>query len=78
MPPPLRRPVNARQEMPETTAFIDELRAVFGKDEIDSAMRRGKADGTFWAIENGCVVGQPPRDVVERHLAGPESVPKAA
>lgn len=46
-----------RDKMPTVTAFIDELRAVFGRDEIDQAIREGMADGTFRACEDGHEVG---------------------
>lgn len=58
-----RLPVSAkplRQAMPETAALIDNLRAAFGAEMIDSAIRAG-LDGqpTFWARENGQEVGTP-------------------
>jgi len=48
-----------RQTMPEVSAFIDSMRAAFGVDEINAALRLGKAAGTFWAAEGDQVVGAP-------------------
>ncbi len=51
-----------REKMPATAAFIDELRRVFGKDEIDSILRkamRGEPD-SFYAVENGFTFGVKP------------------
>lgn len=48
-----------REAMPQTTALIDSLREAFGAEEMNAAMKRGMADGTFWAVENGQVVGRP-------------------
>lgn len=49
-----------REEMPETTAFIDSLRAVFGKEMINEQIRKGlKGEATFYASENGHVMGTP-------------------
>ena len=46
-----------RDRMPECAAFLDELRRVFGKDEVDGWIRVGLKRGTFYAQENGHVVG---------------------
>ena len=43
MDQPLRKPTNAREEMPEITTFIDSLRKTFGKEDIDQCVRRGLA-----------------------------------
>lgn len=44
--------------MPEIAAFDAALKAVFGEQEIDEAVRPGKAgEPTFYACENGRVVG---------------------
>lgn len=44
-----------------TTEWIDTLREVFGKEEIDRQIRRGMAgQPTFWAEENGIEVGTKP------------------
>jgi hypothetical protein len=49
---------NLREEMPGVAGWIDELREVFGKDMIDGQIRKGmKGEGTFWAAENGHVIG---------------------
>ncbi|MBK4738924.1 hypothetical protein [Noviherbaspirillum pedocola] len=65
--------------MPGVAAWIDSLREAFGKEMVDEMIRTGLKKGTFWAVENGNVVGQPPADVLEKHfaeLANPEpSVP---
>lgn len=47
-----------RVTMPATAAFIDDLRAAFGAEMINTAIRAG-LDGqpTFWASENGQQVG---------------------
>lgn len=49
-----------RQTMPTVAAWIDDLRAAFGADEINAAIRAG-LDGqpTFHARENGQEVGTP-------------------
>ena len=43
-----------RQTMPTVSAFIDEMRQVFGADDINASIRAG-IDGqpTFYASENG-------------------------
>lgn len=47
-----------RQAMPETAAFIDALRAAFGPDTINDAIRNGMQGGSdFYAIENGHQIG---------------------
>lgn len=43
--------------MPKVAAWIDELRAAFGREVIDAAIRQGMRDGSFCARENGHVVG---------------------
>lgn len=45
--------------MPVVDAFIDELRAMFGREAIDRAIVEGLRDGTFHARENGYEVGVP-------------------
>lgn len=49
-----------RQQMPTVAAWIDDLRAAFGKELIDIAIRAG-LDGqqTFYASEGGQQVGTP-------------------
>lgn len=59
-----------REKMPGVTAWIDSLREAFGREMVDKMIRTGLRDGTFWAVENGLVVGQPPTDVMEKHRAG--------
>lgn len=46
-----------RARMPTVAAFIDELRAAFGKDEVDGWIRAGLRNGSFRAEENGHVIG---------------------
>jgi len=44
--------------MPGVTAFIDSMRAAFGKEVIDSIIRRGmRGEPVFFAKENGIEVG---------------------
>lgn len=51
-----------RDAMPETAAWIDQLREVFGADAIDGSIRRGlQGAPTFWAEEAGQEVGTKPR-----------------
>lgn len=41
-----------REQMPETAAFLDDLRAVFGKESIDAQVRRALSGAPgFWAME---------------------------
>ncbi len=42
-----------RESMPTVTAWVDELRGVFGADSVDPALRRGE----YWAREGGVEVG---------------------
>lgn len=51
-----RKPM--RDSMPHVAAFIDEMRAAFGEDEVNAQIRIGM-DGaqTFYACENGIEVG---------------------
>ncbi len=47
-----------REKMPEIAAWVDEMVAVFGKDEVHGQIRRGIAgELTFYAQENGHTVG---------------------
>lgn len=49
-----------RQAMPTVAGWIDNLRAAFGADMIDAAIRAGIAgQDTFHARENGHEVGTP-------------------
>lgn len=47
-----------RQQMPAVAAWIDQMRAAFGADPINDAIRAG-IDGqpTFYASENGSEIG---------------------
>ena len=50
-----------RDTMPTTAAFIDECRAAFGADAINSSIRAGMAGipDHFYAEEAGLTVGTP-------------------
>ena len=48
-----------RDSMPKVTAWIDALRAAFGKSEVDGWIRQGLQDGSFIARENGHTIGGP-------------------
>lgn len=54
------RPANGymREAMPQVSAWIDELRAVFGRSDVTEWVRQGLAEGTFHAAENGHEIGQ--------------------
>ncbi len=50
--------INLRDEMPIVTAWIDDMRAAFGKAYIDSIIREGmQGKPSFFASENGHEVG---------------------
>lgn len=50
-----------RETMPETAAWIDQLRDAFGADAIDGSIRKGlQGTPTFWAEEAGQQVGARP------------------
>jgi hypothetical protein len=50
----------ASHPMPEIAAFVANMKAVFGEQEIDEAIRRSKAgEPTFYACENGRTAGTP-------------------
>jgi cation diffusion facilitator family transporter len=51
-------PSHFREKMPSVTAWIDSLREAFGKEMVDKMIRTGLREGTFWAVENGLVVGR--------------------
>lgn len=49
-----------REQMPVVCALIDDMRKVFGKDNIDAVMRDGmRGKPVFYATENGHAVGTP-------------------
>ena len=57
----MTKPVSLRKEMPETAAFIDAIRSVFGKEMVNDAIRAGIGGaGTFYASENGTEIGSRP------------------
>jgi hypothetical protein len=44
--------------MPEIAAFVAQMKSAFGEQEINEAIRRGKAgEPTFYAAENAHTVG---------------------
>ncbi len=52
--------MSLRDEMPDTAAFVDAMRAAFGADAIDASIRAGiKGETTFVATEAGRTVGTP-------------------
>ena len=52
----VRKPVS--HPMPEIAGFVVDMKAVFGEQETDEAIRHGKArEPTFCARENGHTVG---------------------
>lgn len=54
----MQKPSNLRADMPTVAGWIDQLRAAFGAETINAAIRAG-LDGqpTFCASENGRAVG---------------------
>ncbi|RDK01720.1 hypothetical protein [Paraburkholderia lacunae] len=49
---------SVRHPMQEIAAFVADMKAAFGTQEIDEAIRRGNAgEPTFYASENGHAVG---------------------
>jgi hypothetical protein len=47
-----------REAMPETAAFVDEMRRVFGAESINQSIRDGMAGiPSFYASENGQQIG---------------------
>jgi hypothetical protein len=48
-----------REAMPTVAAFVDELRAVFGADQVDPSIRAGLRGepNKFWASEAGMELG---------------------
>ena len=56
-------PGRLREAMPQTAAFIDELRAAFGREAIDGQIRKGMQGlPCFWASENGIEIGTRAKD----------------
>lgn len=48
-----------RQAMPTVAAFIDDLRAAFGEEDVTGWIREGMRTGRFYASEGGVEIGQP-------------------
>lgn len=49
-----------RERMPVVTAFVDQLREVFGREYIDNIIKAGmRGQPVFHATENGHTVGTP-------------------
>lgn len=46
-----------REQMPGVAAFIDTMRAAFGKQYINRQIALGLRNGTFYASENGHTLG---------------------
>ena len=69
-------PTNARTAMPLVAAWIDDLRAAFGKDLIDAQIRAATTDGlpTCYATENGRRVGVPIPPAGNREFSAAEIV----
>ena len=52
------KPGNLRADMPTVAGWIDDLRAAFGAETINAAIRAGmNGQPTFYAEENGRAVG---------------------
>lgn len=51
-----------REQMPTVAAWIDQMRAAFGKEHIDRQIQAGmKGQPVFYASENGHTVGTKPK-----------------
>ena len=57
----MTRPKHARDAMPKVTAWLDDLRAAFGRDLVDAQIKAATTEGlpTFHASEGGRRVGVP-------------------
>ncbi|MBG6083230.1 hypothetical protein [Rubrivivax gelatinosus] len=55
----LKRPTKPKEQMPGFAAFMDELRAQLGHEWVVRIQKEGLQNGSFWAIENGYVIGRP-------------------
>jgi hypothetical protein len=53
-----------RELMPHCAAFIDSMRDAFGAEGIDAEIKRMQREGTWYAVESGHVLGNPPREVL--------------
>lgn len=71
--PPSLEQKPMRRRMPWTASIIDDLREVFGDDQIDLSIKKGMAGipGYFHAVENGHEVGTPFR--APGHLIAPRA-----
>jgi len=57
----MTRPKHARDAMPKVAAWLDDLRAAFGRELVDAQIRAATTEGlpTFCASEGGRRVGVP-------------------
>lgn len=56
----MSKPANMRSQMPKVAAWIDDLRAAFGADDINAALRfKSTGQPCFHASEAGHSVGTP-------------------
>lgn len=61
---------NLRAEMPTVAAWIDELREVFGAEQINRSIKAGiNGQPTFYASENGHQVGTAAHHAPERTIS---------
>lgn len=55
-----------RELMPHCAAFIDSMREAFGAEAIDESIKQMRREGTWYAIENGYVLGNPPPELLAK------------
>jgi hypothetical protein len=67
-----------RDQMPQVAAWIDELREVFGADQIDPSIRRGMAGQPhqFFASEAGYSIGTDSPDLGQQARVAPPGAPE--
>lgn len=53
--------IDLRQQMPETARWVDERRAEWGKDHVNTCLRKAIAGEPDWfyAVEAGHILGTP-------------------
>ena len=75
--PELKRPSNPKEQMPAVAAFMEDLRKQLGGEWVAQLQREGLETGSFWAIEDGYVIGRPPasgiRDAIASGACPPDS-----